>query len=114
MKINLSLAAAALLATAVGSYVLGFYRGKEAMDGFAGNLISGISATIRGESLPILLSAADALKYPEQQEVQKTLRRYARTQASVVKECAMNKACSALAGQPLPQASLVELALSYK
>jgi hypothetical protein len=114
MKLYPALGIIAAVVVSIGSYSVGFHRGKEEMDVFSGNLVGGISAGIRGESLPLLLSAAEALKYPEQQDIQKALRRYARSQATVVKECSASKACAALTAQPLPQAALVDLALSYK
>ena len=114
MKLYPTLGIIAAVVVSIGSYSFGFYRGKGEMDAVAGNLVSAVSAGIRGESLPLLLSAAEALKYPEQQDIQKALRRYARSQATVVKECAASKTCAALSAQPLPQATLVDLALSYK
>lgn len=102
------------MAVAIGGYTLGFYRGKQEMDTFAGNLVSGVSAGIRGESILLLLSAAESMKYPEQQEAQRALLRYAKSQAMAVKECASNKACASLALQPLPEAALVEQALGSK
>jgi hypothetical protein len=102
------------LALAIGGYTLGFYKAKQEMEGFAGNLVSGVSASIRGESISLLLSAAEAMKHPEQQEAQRALRRYARSQALAVKECASDKTCASLASQPLPESALIEQALSFK
>ncbi|MDR3452013.1 MAG: hypothetical protein P4L96_04305 [Rhodoferax sp.] len=96
------------------SYATGFYQGKKAEDSFCGDLVSGISASIRGESLPLILSAVDALTYPEQQNTRNALLRYAHIQASVVKECAASQPCASLTGQPLPSESIVQRALSYK
>ena len=114
MKHSLVFGVVVALASAIGGYTLGFYRGKQEMDAFAGNMVSGVTASVRGESISLLLSTADSLKNPEQQEVRRALLRYARSQAVAVKECASSKVCASLAAQPLPQAALVEQALAYK
>ena len=98
----------------LGGYALGFYRAKQEMDAFAGNLVSGVSAGIRGESISLLLSTAEAMPYPNQAVARKALLQYARSQALAVKECSSNTACASLPAQPLPHAALVERALGYK
>ena len=114
MKPSVAVGIVVGLALAIGGYTLGFYKAKQEMDAFAGNLVSGVSASIRGESISLLLSAAESMTYPEQREVQAALLRYARSQAMAVKECASNKVCASLASQPLPEAAVVEKALGSK
>jgi hypothetical protein len=103
---------AAVVAGAIGlgSYYVGFLHGKAAMDGFAGNLVNGVNASVRVESLQVMAHALTDLKESRPAEAEAKIARFAKFQAKAVAECSRSPECSSLAGRPLP--STAELAAS--
>src|SRR4051812_34093066 len=90
------------LVIALVAYVFGFYVGKSEMDRFAGNLVNGISASIRADALQVIGAALDDLRAARIGEADGRLRLFARLQAEAISECVRDPACLKLTRKPLP------------
>jgi hypothetical protein len=71
---------------------------------------NGVSASLRGESLKVAISAIDALAAANSAAARATLLKYARIQVTIVRECADDPRCRQHTMSPLPDDALVERA----
>lgn len=79
------------------------------MDRFAGDLVNGVSASVRADSLQVVGAALNDLRESRAVDAEARLKRFARLQAKVISECARDSECSKLTGKPLP--SIAELSV---
>src|ERR1700731_2249984 len=94
----------------LGGYYAGWSRGMHQNDLLVGKVINGVSASLRGESLKVAISAIDMLAAADSAAARATLLKYARIQATIVKECADDPHCRQYTMSPLPDDAMVERA----
>jgi len=94
----------------MGGYYAGWSRGIHHNDLLVGRVLNGLSATLRGESLKVAMSAIDALAAADSAAARAALSKYARIQATIVKKCADDPLCRQYTMSPLPDDALVDRA----